>query len=119
MSLETTTCPRCESTSTAHLPESIGFTQWICNHCSHQWDFATLEERAIVPNPLTGGRIERFLEEFLAIKAVIKGEAEKIWNDCANAAHQAIRIPGNQDKTRSFEEAVDRWRDQLVDFRKP
>jgi hypothetical protein len=114
MSLETTTCPRCESTSTAHLPESIGFDQWICNQCSHQWDFASQEERALVPNHLTGSRIEQFLEEFLAIKAVIKGEAEKIWNDCANAAHQAISIPGNDDKIRLFGEQVDRWGNQLI-----
>jgi hypothetical protein len=114
MSLETTTCPRCESTSTAHLPESIGFNQWICNQCSHQWEFASQEERALVPTHLTGGRIEQFLEEFLAIKAVIKGESARIWNDSANGAHQAISITGNEDKIRLFGEQVDLWRDQLI-----
>jgi len=54
MSIETTICPRCESSCVAHLPESIGFNQWICNRCSHQWDFASPEERACVPKHLTG-----------------------------------------------------------------
>ena len=71
MSIETTICPRCESTCVVHLPETIGFNQWICNQWSHQWDFASPEERACVPKHLTGGRIEQFLEEFLAIKVVI------------------------------------------------
>jgi len=56
MSIVTTTCPRCESTSVVQLPESIGFNQWHCNQCSHQWDFATAEERALEPDHLTGGR---------------------------------------------------------------
>jgi len=114
MSLETTRCPRCESTSVVRLPESIGFNQWCCNQCTHQWDVASREERAVVPKHLTGGKIEQFLEEYLAIKAVIKGEAEKIWNGCANAAHQAIGIAGNEDKRHVFAEQVDRWRDQLI-----
>jgi hypothetical protein len=103
MSIETTICPRCESTSVVHLPKQADFNQWICNQCSHQWDFAIPEERALVPKHLTGGRIERFLEEFLAIKVVIKGEAEKIWNGCANA-YQATSIAGNEDKARVFAE---------------
>jgi hypothetical protein len=114
MSFETTTCPRCESTSTAHMPESIGFNQWRCNQCSHQWDFASPEERAVVPNHLAGGRIEQFLEEFLAIKAAIRSEAEKIWDSCAKAAHQATSIAGKEDKPRVFAEHVDRWRDHLI-----
>jgi len=93
--------------SVVHLPKSIGFNQWICNQCSHQWDFASLEERAVVPDHLTGGRIEQFLEEFLATKAVIKGEAEKIWNGCANA-YQAISIAANEEKPRVFSEHLDR-----------
>lgn len=113
MSIETTICPRCESTFVVHLPKSKGFNQWICNQCSHQWDFASPEERALVPKHLTGGRIEQFLEEFLAIKVVIKGEAEKIWNSCTNA-YQATRIASNKDKPRVFAEQVDRWRDQLI-----
>jgi len=113
MSIETTICPRCESTCIVHLPESIGFNQWMCNQCSHQWDFARPEERALVPQHLTGGRIEQFLEEFLAIKAVIKGEAEKIWNGCANA-YQAISVAVDEDKPRAFAEQVDLWRDQLI-----
>ena len=100
MSIETTKCPRCESTSVVHLPESINLNQWICNQCSHQWDFASPEERALVPKDLTGGRIERFLEEFLAIKVVIKGEAEKIWKGSANA-YQATSIADNE-KNRVF-----------------
>jgi hypothetical protein len=113
MSIETTICPRCESTCVAHLPESIRFNQWICNQCSHQWDFASPEERTLVPKHLTGGRIEQFLEEFLAIKVVIKGEEEKTWNGCANA-YKATSIAGNDDKPRVFAEQVDRWRDQLI-----
>jgi len=113
MSIETTRCPRCESTCVVHLPESIGFNQWICNQCSHQWDFASPNERALVPKHLTGGRIEQFLEEFLAIKVVIKGAAEMIWNGCANA-HQAISMAGNEDKPRVFAEQVDLWRDRLI-----
>jgi hypothetical protein len=113
MSDEVTRCPRCESTSVVHLPVSIRFSQWLCSQCSHQWDFASREERAIVPNQLTGGRIEQFLEEFLAIKTVIRGEAEKLWRGCADA-HQAISIAVNEDKPRVFGEYVDRWRDQLI-----
>lgn len=113
MSIETTICPRCDSTCVVHLPESIGFNQWICNQCSHQWDFAGPEERALVPKHLTGGRIERFLEEFLAIKVVIKGEAEKIWKSGANA-YQATSIADNEDKPRVFAEQVDRLRDRLI-----
>jgi hypothetical protein len=113
MSEEETRCPRCESTSVVHIPESIGFDQWHCNQCSHQWDFASLEERALVPNHLTGSRVEQFLEEFLAIKALIKAEAEQIWNSCSNA-HQMISVAPNDEKPRVFSEQFDRWRDQLI-----
>jgi hypothetical protein len=115
MSDEATRCPRCESTSVVHLPESIGFNQWCCNQCSHQWDFASPEERAIVPNHLTGGRVEQFLEEFLAIKALIKAEAEQIWNSCSDA-HQTISDAPNDEKKRVFSEQFDRWRDQLIEL---
>jgi len=63
MSIEPTICPRCESTCVVPVLESMGITQWICDQCSHQWDFASPEERALVPKHLTGGRIEQFLEE--------------------------------------------------------
>src|ERR1700674_3644275 len=106
-------CPRCGSAAIVHLPVSIGFNQWICNQCSHQWDFANSEERALVPNHLSGSRAEQFLEEFLAIKAVINGEAEKIWNGCSNA-HQAVVAASNKDKPRVFTTQYDRWRDQLI-----
>jgi hypothetical protein len=113
MSVEMTRCPRCESACVVHLKASVGFNQWRCNQCSHQWDFASPEERVLVPNHLTGGRAEQFLEEFLAIKAVIKGEAEKIWNSCSNA-HEVISVAANEDKLRVFTEQFDRWRDQLI-----
>jgi hypothetical protein len=113
MSDEATRCPRCESTSVVHLPESIGFDQWHCSQCSHQWDFASPEERALVPNHLTGSRVEQFLEEFLAIKALIKAEAEQIWNGCSNV-HQMISVAPNDEKPRVFSEQFDRWRDQLI-----
>lgn len=110
---ETTRCPRCESASVVHLPGTIGFNQWCCNQCSHQWDFASPEERTLVPKHLTGSRVEQFLEEFLAIKALIKAEAEKIWNSCSNA-HQMISVAANDEKRRLFSEQFDRWRDQLI-----
>jgi len=113
MSVEITRCPRCESAAVVHLPQPIGFNQWHCNQCSHQWDFANPEARALVPNHLSGGRAEQFLEEFLAIKAVVKGEAEQIWNGCSNA-HQVIDVAANEDKLRVFTEQFDRWRDQLI-----
>jgi len=78
MSIEATICPRCESTCVVHLLKSAGIDQWICNQCSHQWDFASPEERALVPKHLTGGRIEQFIEEFLAIKVVTK-VGRRIW----------------------------------------
>jgi hypothetical protein len=113
MSIKTTICPRCESKCVVHLPECTGVNQWICNQCSHQWDFASPEERALVPRHLKGSRIEQFLEEFLAIKVVTRGQAEKIWNCCANA-YQATSCAGNEDKPRVFAEQVDQWRDQLI-----
>jgi hypothetical protein len=113
MSLETTICPRCESTCVVHLPECTGVNQWICNQCSHQWDFASQEERALVPRHLKGSRIEQFLEEFLAIKVVTRGQAEKVSNCCDNA-YQATSSAGNEDKTRVFAEQVDQWHDQLI-----
>lgn len=113
MSVEITRCPRCESAAVVHLPQPIGFNQWHCNQCSHQWDFANPEARALVPNHLSGGRAEQFLEEFLAIKTVVKGEAEQIWNGCSNA-HQVIDVAANEDKLRVFTEQFDRWRDQLI-----
>jgi len=96
-----------------HLQESVGFNQWRCDRCSHQWDFAGPEERALVPNHLTGSMAEQFLEEFLAIKALIKAEAEKIWNGCSNV-HQMISVAANDEKRRVFSEQYERRRDQLI-----
>jgi hypothetical protein len=112
MSVEITQCPRCESASVVHLHKSI---QWRCNQCSHQWDFASPEERALVPNHLTGSRAEQFLEKFLAIKAQIKSEAEKIWNGCSNV-HQMIAVTSDDDKRRVFSEQFEIWRNRLIEL---
>src|ERR1700690_570753 len=112
-SIEMTTCPRCESTCVVHLMESIGFNQWKCNQCLHQWNFASAEERAVVPQHLTGSRIEQFLEDLLAIKAVTRAEAEKIWNGCFNV-HQMISVAADDEKRRMFSEQYEKWRNQLI-----
>jgi hypothetical protein len=80
---------------------------------SRQRDSASPEERAIVPNHLTGDRVEELLEEFLAIKAVIKAEAEKIWNGCSNL-HQMISVATDDEKRRLLSGQYDKWRDQLA-----
>jgi hypothetical protein len=89
--------------------------QWRCNQCSHQWGFANLEERAVVPRHLTGGRVEQFLEKFLAIKALTKSEAEKIWNGCFKV-HQMISVAANDEKRQVFLEQFEIWRDQLIEL---
>jgi hypothetical protein len=113
MSIETTICPRCEATCVVHLPECTGVNQWICNQCSHQWNFASPEERDLVPKHLKGGKIEQFLEELLAIKVVTRGDAKRIWNCCTNA-YQATSIAGNEDKPRVFADQVDQWCNRLI-----
>jgi hypothetical protein len=112
MSVEVTHCPRCESASAARLQEPI---RWRCNQCSHQWDFASPEERALIPNHLTGSRGEQFLEKFVAIKAQIKSEAEKIWNGCFNV-HQMIAVTSDDDKRRVFSEQFEIWRNRLIEL---
>jgi hypothetical protein len=107
-----TICPRCESGATVHLPQSVGFNQWHCNMCTHQWDFATNEERALVPDHLIGGKIEQFLEEFLAIKTMVKGESEQLWAGCLKA-YELINATSLEDRARVFCEQVERWRDRL------
>jgi len=81
--------------------------------CSHQWDFTSSEERGLVPNHLTGSRAVQFLEEFLAIKALINAEAQRIWNGCSKV-HEMISVAANDEKRRVFSEQYDRWRDQLI-----
>jgi hypothetical protein len=76
---------------------------------------ASPEERALVPNHLTGSAVEQFLEELLATKALIKAEAEKIWNGCSNA-HRMISVAANDEKRRVFSEQYERWRDQLIEL---
>jgi hypothetical protein len=76
---------------------------------------ASPEERALVPNHLTGSAVEQFLEELLATKALIKTEAEKIWNGCSNA-HRMISVAANDEKRRVFSEQYERWRDQLIEL---
>ena len=73
------------------------------------------EERALVPNHLTGSAVEQFLEELHATKALIKAEAEKIWNGCSNA-HRMISVAANDEKRRVFSEQSERWRDQLIEL---
>lgn len=87
--------------------------QWRCNQCSHQWGFANSEERAVVPRHLTGGGVEQFLEKFLAIKALTKAEAEKIWNGCLKV-HEMISVAANDEKRQVFLEQFEIWRDQLI-----
>jgi hypothetical protein len=110
MSVEATQCPRCGSASVVNLQDSM---QSRCNQCSHQWRFANSEERAIVPKQLTGDRVEQFLKEFLAIKALTKAEAERIWNGCFKV-HQMISVAASYDKRQVFLEQFEIWRDQLI-----
>ena len=76
---------------------------------------ASSEERALIPNHLSGSKVEQFLEEFLAVKTLIKAEAEKIWNGCSKV-HRMISVAANDEKRRVFSEQYDKWRDQLIEL---
>jgi hypothetical protein len=110
MSVEVTKCRKCESASVARLQNS---TQLRCNQCSHQWGFASPNERALMPKHLAGSREEQFLEQLIAIKAQIKSEAEKIWNGCFKV-HQMIAVASDDDKRRVFSEQFEIWRNRLI-----
>jgi hypothetical protein len=66
-----------------------------------------------VPSHLLGGRVEEFLEEFIAIKVLIKTEAGKIWHGCAKA-YRRISTADASEKRRVFSEQFETWRNQLI-----
>ncbi|HEY6768248.1 MAG TPA: hypothetical protein VI386_26125 [Candidatus Sulfotelmatobacter sp.] len=55
------------------------------------------------------------MEKFLAIKALTKAEAEKIWNGCFNV-HQMISVAASDEKRQVFLEQFKIWRDQLIEL---
>ncbi len=86
----------------------------LCPDCTLQV-LASPEERSLVPNHLSDSAVEQFLKELLATKALIKAEAEKIWNGCSNA-HRMISVAANDEKRRVFSEQYEKWRDQLIEL---